>query len=40
MAKAVEVLSDKEVVVTLNNWNFQSDKGTTNKVLENAATHT
>ena len=30
----LEALSDKEVVVTLNNWNFQSDKGTTIKVLE------
>jgi hypothetical protein len=30
----LEALSDKEIVVTLNNWNVQSAKGATIKVLE------
>ena len=30
----LEALSDKEVAVTLNSWNFQSDQGTTINVLE------
>jgi hypothetical protein len=33
----LEDLSDKEVVVTLNSWNFQSDKGTTINMLETHA---
>ncbi len=32
--KTLEVVSDKEVVVTLKNWNFQPDKATTINLLE------